>query len=61
MAKDLGADFVLKITSKDPKEVATQIVECFGERPDIAIECSGAPSSARTAIYVSLIRKVVIH
>ncbi|XP_052793595.1 sorbitol dehydrogenase-like isoform X2 [Mya arenaria] len=50
MAKEMGADHVVKITSKDPKEMADKIVETFGERPDVTIECSGAPPSTRTAI-----------
>lgn len=53
MAKCLGADYPLKVTSKDPKEMAGKIEECFGEKPDVAIECSGAPPSVKTAIYVS--------
>jgi L-iditol 2-dehydrogenase len=53
MAKQLGADFVVKVTSKEPKEMAGQIEECFGEKPEITIECSGAPPSIKTAIFVS--------
>lgn len=51
MAKQLGADFVVKVTSKEPKEMAGQIEECFGEKPEITIECSGAPPSIKTAIF----------
>lgn len=51
IAKELGADFTVKVTSKDPRVVAQQIEACFGEKPSITIECSGAPPSVRTAIY----------
>lgn len=53
MAKSLGADFPLKVTSKDPREMADKIEECFGEKPEVAIECSGAPPSVKTAIYAT--------
>ncbi|XP_060604806.1 sorbitol dehydrogenase-like, partial [Ruditapes philippinarum] len=53
MAKSLGADFPLKVTSKDPREMADKIEECLGEKPEVAIECSGAPPSVKTAIYAT--------
>lgn len=54
MAKKLGADFPLLVSSKDPKEMAAKIVEMFGgDRPEIAIECSGAPPSVKTAIFAT--------
>ena len=56
----MGADFPLKVTSKDPKEMATKIEELMGEQPDIAIECSGATPSIQTAIYVSCVLDVII-
>ncbi|KAL4227834.1 hypothetical protein ACF0H5_013271 [Mactra antiquata] len=51
MAKAMGADLTVKVTSKDPREMADIIEGCFGEKPSITIECSGAPASIRTAIY----------
>ncbi|XP_041362933.1 sorbitol dehydrogenase-like [Gigantopelta aegis] len=51
-AKKLGADFTLKVT-KDPKETALQVEEVFGQPADITIECSGAPSSVKTAIFAT--------
>ncbi|KAK7486799.1 hypothetical protein BaRGS_00021946 [Batillaria attramentaria] len=50
-AKTMGADGVIKVTSRDPKETAAQVEEVLGEKADITIECSGAPPSIRTAIY----------
>ena len=52
-AKSMGADAVIKVTSKDPKVVAAQVQEALGGRADASLECSGAPPSIRTAIYVS--------
>lgn len=52
-AKEMGADAVVKVSSKDPKVITEQVKACFGgERPDVTLECSGAPPSIRTAIYV---------
>lgn len=52
MAKEMGADAVIKVTSKDPKVVAEQVQNGLGGRADITLECSGAPPSIRTAIFV---------
>ena len=41
MAKELGADKIFKVTSRDPLENAKAIEEIMGEMPDITIECSG--------------------
>ena len=49
----MGADFPLKVTWKDPKDMALKIEEVMGESPDVTIECSGATPSIQTAIYVS--------
>ncbi|KAH3803654.1 hypothetical protein DPMN_131920 [Dreissena polymorpha] len=53
MAKEMGADCVVKVTSKDAKEVAAQVIEALGEKPDFTIVCSGAPPSTRTAIFAT--------
>lgn len=53
-AKEIGADYVLKITSKDPLVAAQAIEETVGDKVDISIECSGAAQSIQTAIYVSV-------
>jgi L-iditol 2-dehydrogenase len=52
MAKQLGVDYALKVNYKEPKEIAELVEQYFGDRAEITIECSGAPSCARTAIYV---------
>jgi len=59
-AKELGADFIVKITSKDSIKTAQLIEETMGEKPDITIECSGAPSSLQAAIYATKSGGVVV-
>ncbi|XP_053372630.1 sorbitol dehydrogenase-like [Mercenaria mercenaria] len=53
LAKQLGADYVLNVTSKEPRDVAKSVEECFGEKPNMAIECSGAQSAMCAAIYAT--------
>lgn len=53
MAKKLGATHTLLVTSKDPQEMAQKVEEVMGEKPEITIECSGAPPSIQTAIYAT--------
>lgn len=52
-AKTMGASGVIKVSSKDPKVTAALVEEVLEGPADITIECSGAPPSIRTAIYVS--------
>ena len=52
MAKAVGADYTVLVKSRDSQEVARQIEEVMGQKPEITIECSGAPPSIQTAIYV---------
>ncbi|XP_076465597.1 sorbitol dehydrogenase-like [Babylonia areolata] len=52
-ARQMGADHVIPVKSKDPKVTVTQVEEVLGEGADITIECSGAPPSIRTAIYAT--------
>lgn len=52
MAKAVGADYTVLVKSRDGQEVARQIEEVMGQKPEITIECSGAPPSIQTAIYV---------
>ena len=54
-AKTMGASAVIKVSSKDPKVTASQVEEVLEGLADITIECSGAPPSIRTAIYVSVV------
>jgi Zn-dependent alcohol dehydrogenase len=53
LAKQLGADYALDVRSKEPEEIEKMVEECFGEKPHVAIECSGSPSAIRAAIRVS--------
>ena len=52
-AKELGADFTIKVESRDGKEVANKVMECLGPA-DQTVECTGAESSIHTGIYVSI-------
>ena len=49
----MGADAIIKVTSRDPKDTSAAVEEALGEPADITIECTGAPPSIRSAIYVS--------
>ena len=53
VAKDLGADRILKVTSDDPVKIAREVEAIMGEQPDVTIECAGADISTQTAVYVS--------
>ena len=53
MAKELGATYTVKVTTRDSRALAKQVVETLGCQPDQTIECSGAEPSIATAIYVS--------
>ena len=53
MAKSMGATYTLKVTSKDPREMAQKVEELMGVQPEITIECSGATPSLQTAIYAT--------
>jgi len=51
VAKELGADFVLKVDpSKSGEDLAKQIQQALGVMPDISIECTGAEASIELAI-----------
>ena len=53
VAKEMGATYTVKVTTRDSRELARQIVDTLGCNPDRTIECSGAEPSIATAIYVS--------
>lgn len=53
VAKELGADYVLKVDpSASVEDLAKQVQEKLGVMPDISIECSGAEASIKLAILV---------
>ena len=52
VAKQLGADYVVHVDTKDTKALAAKVEKILGCMPDITIECSGAESSIQTGIYV---------
>ena len=54
-AKELGADYTLKVTTDESRNIARDIEATIGEQPDATIECSGAISSSQAAIYVRLL------
>jgi len=60
MAKEIGADFTVKVTSRDGVKMAELIETTMGGKPDITIECSGAPPSIQTAIYATKSGGVVV-
>lgn len=53
VAKKLGADHTVKVTSRDSRAVAEQITKTLGCQADRTIECSGAQPSIATAIYAT--------
>jgi len=54
VAKELGADYVLKVDTKATgEELAKQVEEKLGVQPDVTIECSEAESSIKLAILAT--------
>lgn len=54
VAKNLGADYVVKIErGVSPQDVAKEVTSLLGDMPDRTIECTGAESAIQTGIYVS--------
>ena len=49
----MGADYIVKVTTRDSRELSRIITGQLGCEPDQSIECSGAEPSVATAIYVS--------
>lgn len=53
MAKQLGADFVIKTTNMSEEQVANKIKELLGEDPTVSFDCAGAEQAVRIALTVS--------
>ena len=52
VARSMGADHVIKVTTTDPRELANQIEVTMGDQPDVSIECSAVDFSFSTALHV---------
>lgn len=53
MAKKMGADHTLLVTSGDAQSQARQVRQLMGCMPDITFECSGSQAGVSLGIYVS--------
>ena len=53
MAKRMGADHTLLVTSGDAQSQAQQVRQIMGCMPDITMECSGTQAGLNLGIYVS--------
>jgi len=53
VAKTLGADHTLLVGQEDAETLSKQVAGKLGQPSDVTIECSGAESSIRLAIFVS--------
>ncbi|XP_078589218.1 sorbitol dehydrogenase-like [Branchiostoma floridae x Branchiostoma japonicum] len=53
VAKQMGADFPVHVTTRDGREVADQVVRTLGCNPDVTVECSGAEPSVQTGIFAT--------
>ena len=52
VAKSLGADHTLLVGKEDSETLASKVADKLGAKSDVTIECSGAESSIRLAIFV---------
>lgn len=50
----MGADHTVLVKNGTAEMVAQQVKEVMGGMPNITIECSGAESSIRLGIFVSI-------
>ncbi|KAK7074574.1 hypothetical protein SK128_026859 [Halocaridina rubra] len=53
VAKEMGADHTLLVSTGDAEALAKEIKELLGDMPDITIECSGAEPSIRLGIFAT--------
>uniref|UniRef100_A0A8D0GLA0 Sorbitol dehydrogenase n=1 Tax=Sphenodon punctatus TaxID=8508 RepID=A0A8D0GLA0_SPHPU len=52
-AKEIGADFTVKIKNERPEEVAHMVEGLLGCMPEITVECTGAEACIQTGIYAT--------
>ncbi|KAK3093228.1 hypothetical protein FSP39_012974 [Pinctada imbricata] len=45
LAKEMGADHVIKVQTKDPEVLAKEVISRGGCQPDVTVECSGTDFS----------------
>lgn len=55
VAKKCGADHVLQVKTIDSKQLAQDITDLLGYKPDQTIECTGANTAIATGVYVHVI------
>ncbi|XP_071482458.1 sorbitol dehydrogenase-like [Diadema antillarum] len=58
-AVQLGADHAVLVDSKDVQEMVKRIHTALGDKPNITLECTGAPAALQTAIHATQIGGVV--
>ncbi|XP_032870808.1 sorbitol dehydrogenase-like isoform X2 [Amblyraja radiata] len=53
MAKEMGADYTLKVEKETAVEMAQKVKVALGSMPDITIECTGAEICMQAGIYAT--------
>ena len=61
VAKKCGADHVLQVKTTDSKQLAQDITDLLGYKPDQTIECTGAKTAIATGIYVHVVLLQVFY
>ena len=61
VAKCLGADFTVLVQKQSEQDISQAVFNALGAMSDVTIECSGAETSVRSAIYVSTIYSNVLY
>ncbi|RUS88644.1 hypothetical protein EGW08_003603 [Elysia chlorotica] len=59
-ARELGADHTINVRGKSPQDVAAEVEELLGDKPNVTLECSGAQPSITTAVYATRSGGVVV-
>ncbi|GFN84553.1 ATP-binding cassette sub-family a member 3 [Plakobranchus ocellatus] len=59
-AKELGADHVINVRGKSPQDIAQEVEDSIGDKPNVTLECSGAPPSLSTAVFATRSGGVVV-